>query len=1406
MVRTIGTHGERWPAAPWLWRRSWRPRASGSARRRCSRAALEGCKDSFRFLQVELLTFGETARHVPVYVVELGFRFLQVELLTFGETARHVPVYAVEPGCGLDDGLAMGWAHVAEGNLLKGKALSGARLQSTIGTHGERWPCFTGGPVAVAAQLAAACERFCAKTLFAGPLEGCKDSFRFLQVELLTFGETARHVPVYAVEPGCGLDDGLAMGWAHVAEGNLLKGTALLEDKMSRSLAVAAMKNRVAQSTASLSEGGGTYAMRLATIAVCEHSSQHAADRRTKDVAQHHDRIQKNLDMVFVCVKLQSGKLTQDRIREAAMCFALNVEQCGGRIEALLEDRYVARWDGRHFLTDSIRFARHFEKVLVGLRVGIAITVGTGDLITLDRIDFVYSLARLRAEWLAAMSLTHGMYIVADACVAESHELAARGRKRGSEVAMLLSDAVKIRKNWRSVSFSSVFAFDEPLACEEVVEMLRSDVHPLYTDAMQKVKDRLWGEARELLQQYNEVVDADEWAAKLQRAVTKALHEEAAGLRSPDMPLTLYMNAATAYFDNEHDEPGQAGPRAVVPAAPHGQRASTTVFANIPTLAALRDRSKVRQLLGLHGGDNQSSVQERTYRFAEMWNVLRLVSLMVDLFLIPTRATRRYSEWTASFVAVMTCQYLFDVVAVVDIVCNFNEPVTNDRGIRITSKTAIACIYLRTWFSIDLLSCLPWELFVLPFNPNFILNYPECRANRFLNVLRFSSQTHSVAESYMSEAHPIVVRLFVHLVILIYALYWLGCAWQYYADPVDEQYYKIPNFNDLSENMRNLHGFHWALRGFAGYGQPWPATDLQHAMCIVNVVVGIAVFATVIASMQNSMKMTHNEVFLSRLDSVVAVADHRCLDHETTSAILKYHRMLWAKTKQVYEGQFDDLKEELPTELVSELSYFANVRAVEKIKVLQNFQDPRVFAEIVSKLQMQFGTPGEKLVMRGDEYSAEQAGLYFIFSGEAVAMLDDKVFEEVEEGGFWGEVTCLYHVPQPADLCLKTYCELYFLPVRAFHEMLDEFPSSAAPFIESSAVRREKIRSVMMEEVREARRHTRFMIRNSVVSRRSSNDEEFPEQPGASADPGPRLEIGPPPIPVEPSFRHAASENRSPTGWSTLSSWRQHASFQKQASSWKQQQPPLAARRHTRFMIRNSVVSRRSSNDEEFPEQPGAPADPGPRLEIGPPPISVEPSFRHAASENRSPTGWSTLSLWRQHASFQKQASSWKQQQPPLAARRHTRFMIRNSVVSRRSSNDEEFPEQPVASADPGPRLEIGPPPITVEPSFRHAASENQSPTGWSTLSSWRQHASFQKQASSWKQQSPLTPLRSTISAEITRAKSNSHEGGALPLSLPSPKADSNFLGLAAPPAGRNPLSLPSEKKKANSACFFPQK
>lgn len=188
----------------------------------------------------------------------------------------------------------------------------------------------------------------------------------------------------------------------------------------------------------------------------------------------------------------------------------------------------------------------------------------------------------------------------------------------------------------------------------------------------------------------------------------------------------------------------------------------------------------------------------------------------------------------------------------------------------------VACRYFKSWFLIDLLSIIPFDVMGL------LLAQSTVRQLQILRVLRIFKLTRLARiigaariakrwEAYLSLSRALLnlIRFIIAIVLLVH---WFACA--YRLMPILEQqddnwatfYFKAGSIDDIDPFRLWIVGMLWSSQTIVtvGYGDVPARTDGERVMCIICILCGGFVFAYVVGavcSIVSDLDVINNEFY-----------------------------------------------------------------------------------------------------------------------------------------------------------------------------------------------------------------------------------------------------------------------------------------------------------------------------------------------------------------------------------------------------------------------------------------------------------------------------------------------------------------------------------------------------------------
>eukprot|EP01043_Picozoa_sp_COSAG02_P015947 COSAG02_NODE_691_length_18445_cov_23.541099_12_plen_784_part_00 len=160
--------------------------------------------------------------------------------------------------------------------------------------------------------------------------------------------------------------------------------------------------------------------------------------------------------------------------------------------------------------------------------------------------------------------------------------------------------------------------------------------------------------------------------------------------------------------------------------------------------------------------------------YAAMWDALQVLLLVYLCVVIPLRACFSIDILIGS--TEFYVDTFADLVFVLDVVLNFRTAFVDEHGVVEERPRVIARHYLRGWFMLDVLSCLPFQY--LSSGGNFKAA-KAVRLVRLTKMLRLSNLERTIG-SHVGARYGMVSRAFSMIILfsaIVFAAHLLACLW-----------------------------------------------------------------------------------------------------------------------------------------------------------------------------------------------------------------------------------------------------------------------------------------------------------------------------------------------------------------------------------------------------------------------------------------------------------------------------------------------------------------------------------------------------------------------------------------------------------------------------------------------------
>ena len=165
----------------------------------------------------------------------------------------------------------------------------------------------------------------------------------------------------------------------------------------------------------------------------------------------------------------------------------------------------------------------------------------------------------------------------------------------------------------------------------------------------------------------------------------------------------------------------------------------------------------------------------------QRWDLLIIVCLGITCIWTPFEVSLMPTKLDASFFFSQAVNLVF----IVDTIFTFFTPIFEARsGLEITSHWSIAKAYLRTWFPVDFVACVPFEVTA------FFLNASDARTTALLRPMKVLRLLRLLKLSRVAKASKILARWENHItlqsttrslifwtLIMFLSWHWFTCSW-----------------------------------------------------------------------------------------------------------------------------------------------------------------------------------------------------------------------------------------------------------------------------------------------------------------------------------------------------------------------------------------------------------------------------------------------------------------------------------------------------------------------------------------------------------------------------------------------------------------------------------------------------
>ncbi|XP_059374943.1 potassium voltage-gated channel subfamily H member 1-like isoform X2 [Carassius carassius] len=449
--------------------------------------------------------------------------------------------------------------------------------------------------------------------------------------------------------------------------------------------------------------------------------------------------------------------------------------------------------------------------------------------------------------------------------------------------------------------------------------------------------------------------------------------------------------------------------------------------------------------------------------FKTTWDWVILILTFYTAIMVPYNVSFKTKQNNITWLVVDS---IVDVIFLVDIVLNFHTTFVGPAGEVISDPKLIRMNYLKTWFVIDLLSCLPYDVI------NAFENVDEGISSLFsslkvVRLLRLGRVARKL-DHYIEYGAAVLVLL---VCVFGLAAHWLACIWYSIGDyeVIDEDHNTVRTYSwlyMLGETIGSPYRFNTSGTGrweggptkdsvyitalyftmtsltSIGFGNIAPTTDGEKIFAVAMMMIGSLLYATIFGNVTTIFQQMYANTnrYHEMLNSVRDFLKLYQVPKGLSERVMDYIASTWSMSHGI---DTEKVLQICPKDMRADICVHLNRKVFKEHPAFRLASDGCLRA-----LAMEFQTihcaPGDLIYHAGESVDS----LCFVVSGSLEVIQDDEVVAILGKGDvfgdvFWKEVTLAQAC---ANVRALTYCDLHVIKRDALQKVLEFYTAFSNHF------------------------------------------------------------------------------------------------------------------------------------------------------------------------------------------------------------------------------------------------------------------------------------------------------------------------------------------------------------------------
>ncbi|XP_055298065.1 potassium voltage-gated channel protein eag [Sitodiplosis mosellana] len=447
--------------------------------------------------------------------------------------------------------------------------------------------------------------------------------------------------------------------------------------------------------------------------------------------------------------------------------------------------------------------------------------------------------------------------------------------------------------------------------------------------------------------------------------------------------------------------------------------------------------------------------------FKAIWDWVILCLTFYTAIMVPYNVA--FKNKTSEDVSLLVVDSIVDVIFFIDIVLNFHTTFVGAGGEVVSDPKVIRMNYLKSWFIIDLLSCLPYDVFnAFDHDEDGIGSLFS--ALKVVRLLRLGRVVRKL-DRYLEYGAAMLILL---LCFYMLVAHWLACIWYSIGRSDAEngvQYswlWKLANvtqspysyvwmndtntpeiINGPSKKTMYVTALYFTMTCMTvGFGNVAAETDNERVFTICMMIIAALLYATIFGHVTTIIQqmtsatakyhdMLNNVREFMKLHEVPKALSERVMDYVVST---------WAMTKGL---DTEKVLTYCPKDMKADICVHLNRKVFNEHPAFRLASDG-CLRQLAVHFMMSHSAPGDLLFHTGESLDS----LCFIVTGSLEVIQDDEVVAILGKGDvfgdqFWNNLTI---GQSAANVRALTYCDLHTIKRENLLKVLEFYKSFAPSF------------------------------------------------------------------------------------------------------------------------------------------------------------------------------------------------------------------------------------------------------------------------------------------------------------------------------------------------------------------------